>query len=201
MANQIYVDPSITAAVIQVVGVCYYRVGPASVAPQVFSVDATFSTCDQCQSSSSSSSGSGSSSSSINCADLDCNVLSNTYTVNFSLTLVATTGATCSCSGNALVTYEEECTWGGPPEPIIGSCSDGTYFQVDNIYLTYNPAGPNSCQFYIEIIFTGTHVLPDEAGSCSAYQVPDSPSSPMGSYPDGISCSEGVTLDSLSVSS
>lgn len=95
MANQIYVDPSITAAVIQVVGVCYYRVGPASVAPQVFSVDATFSTCDQCQSSSSSSSsssgGSSSSSSSQTCGD--CSDCPNT------LTTVVGSGASCVPAG------------------------------------------------------------------------------------------------------
>jgi hypothetical protein len=50
VANEIYVDPNATsAAVIQVAGECYQRVGGVPVAPNVSSVDGTFETCDQCE--------------------------------------------------------------------------------------------------------------------------------------------------------
>lgn len=49
MANEIYVDPNATsAAVIQVAGECYQRVGGVPVAPQVFTVDGEFDSCGGC---------------------------------------------------------------------------------------------------------------------------------------------------------
>ena len=49
MANEIYVDPNVTSAmVIQVAGECYQRVGGVPVAPQVFAVDGEFDNCGGC---------------------------------------------------------------------------------------------------------------------------------------------------------
>jgi hypothetical protein len=82
--NPIYVDPSIIAPVVQLDGVCYYRVGPSSTPPQVFSVEATFSNCAQCPGGGSSSSGASSSSGSSiipnNC--VDCSSCPSTISVN-----------------------------------------------------------------------------------------------------------------------
>src|SRR5438034_857871 len=70
MADEIYVDPSVTdASVIRIGGACYYRVGPSSNPPDTFDVDDTFSDCGECSSSSSSRS---SSSSSSGCILDDC---------------------------------------------------------------------------------------------------------------------------------
>jgi hypothetical protein len=50
VANEIYVDPNATsAAVIQVAGECYQRVGGVPVAPQVFTVDGEFDNCGGCE--------------------------------------------------------------------------------------------------------------------------------------------------------
>ncbi len=80
MADEIYVAPGAAAAVIRFGGICYYRVGPTDVFPDIFSAT-PFSSCDECAGSSSSGGGapSGSSSSSsssssegpINCAIMD----------------------------------------------------------------------------------------------------------------------------------
>ncbi|MDA8378928.1 MAG: hypothetical protein M0Z50_18200 [Planctomycetia bacterium] len=137
MAGSIYVDPSVTASVIKVGGVCYERVGPSLVAAGSYTIQGQYGSCTACSSSgySSSSSSSGSSVGSC-CGGVN---LSYTVMVNSPYTLIIDqSGGACTTetSGSGTLTYVT------PNVACCNGTASGCQWGDSRICLTL---GSNSC--------------------------------------------------------